>query len=196
MSSDEPDLSGARTKKLLDLVRQGVVKEHCGGGRIRVVFGDRNGMTSQPLQVLYDRPGDHYLPALGDPVVCLMLPPDQVDGWVLGRPYDARTSPPSDDPDVRVLAGTDIRLGDVDAPHPAPFGDVALKLLQGLFDLLKTAQVMTAWGPAPLASDVAGQNAYGAGGITVVTTAMANAADGLAGLNSEKVKLPENDGGL
>jgi hypothetical protein len=176
---------------LAGLVRVGEVSE-VQAGRVRVVFPDRDGVASGLLQVLHRRAKgtlDYDMPAVGEPVLCLMLPPDQVDGFVLGSVYDARQPPPTEDAAVRVVAGTDLRLGSVNAAHPAPFGDITLKLLQGLFDLLKTAVIPTPTGPAPLAGDTAGQNAYGSGGITAVLTAMENADDGLAGLNSQAIKL-------
>ena len=176
---------------LAGLVRVGEVSE-VQAGRVRVVFPDRDGVASGLLQVLHRRAKgalDYDMPAVGEPVLCLMLPPDQVDGFVLGSVYDARQPLPTEDQAVRVVAGTDLRLGSVAAAHPAPFGDITLKLLQGLFDLLKTAVIPTSTGPAPLASDTVGQNAYGSGGITAVLTVMENASDGLAGLNSEAIKL-------
>lgn len=174
---------------LAELVRVGTVAEVGQDGRVRCTFADRDGVSSAPLPVLHRRRGDQDLPAVGDQAVCLMLPPDLVDGFVLGVIYDAKASPPSNQSAVRVLSGADVRLGSVDAAHPAPFGDVALKLLQGIFDLLRTAVIPTPAGPAPLFGDTAGQNAYGSGGIAAVLTAMENADDGLAGLNSSAIKL-------
>jgi hypothetical protein len=176
---------------LAGLVRVGDVSE-VQAGRVRVVFPDRDGVASGLLQVVHRRAKgalDYDMPSVGEPVLCLMLPPDQVDGFMLGSVYDARQPPPTEDQAVRVVAGEDIRLGSVAAAHPAPFGDITLKLLQGIFDLLKTAVIPTPTGPAPLAGDTAGQNAYGSGGVTAVLTAMEQADDGLAGLNSEAIKL-------
>lgn len=185
-------LDDDQVRELIDgLIRIGEVAEVLTG-RVRVVFPDRDGVASGLLQVLHRRAKgalDYDMPSVGEPVLCLMLPPDQVDGFVLGAVYDARQPPPTDDPAVRVVAGTDLRLGSVAAAHPAPFGDITLKLLQGIFDLLKTAVIPTPTGPAPLAGDTAGQNAYGSGGIAAVLTVMENAEDGLAGLNSEAIKL-------
>ena len=185
----ELDLSGDKAAELLDgMLRVGDVAEVGSDGRVRVTFPDRDNVSSSPLQVLQRWRGSTDMPALGEPVLCLMLPPEQTDGFVVGTVYDAKAPPPAG-PAVRVIAGEELRLGSAAADHPAPLGDHLAKLLQGLFDLLKTAVVPTPTGLAPLSGDTTGANAYGTGGILAVVAAMEAAADGLAGLNSEKIKL-------
>jgi hypothetical protein len=178
-------------KLLADLIRVGEVASVGTDGRVRVTFADRNNVTSQPLQVLHRRLGDQDMPEVGGAkALCLMLPPDNVDGWVLGVFYDKKNAPPvAGDAAPRVIAGNDIRWGSEAASHPGPFGDILVLLLQGIFDLLKTAVIPTPAGPAPLSGDATGANSYGSGGIVAVLTAMEAAADGLAGLNSTKIKL-------
>ena len=174
---------------LEELVRIGTVASVGTDGRVRCTFADRDNVTSNQLPVLHRRRGDQDMPSVGNKALCLMLPPDLVDGFVLGVFYDRSNAPPvSGDAKPRVLAGDDVRLGSDAAAHPLVHGDIALKLLQGIFDLLKTAVIPTGVGPAPLAGDTTGQNSYGSGGVTAVLTVMESADDGLAGLNSDVSK--------
>jgi len=186
------DLLGSeRVQELLEgLVRVGEVSE-VAAGRVRVTFADRDGVASPLLQVLHRRAKDQLdydMPSVGEPVLCLMLPPDLVDGFVLGSLYTAKQAPPTEDQATRVLASEDLRLGSVEADHQVARGDLVLQLLQGLFDLLKTAVIPTGVGPAPLSGDTTGQNTYGAGGITAVLEQMEASEEGLAGLLSETVR--------
>jgi len=180
-----------RVQELLTgLIRVGRVSEIGDDGRVRVTFADRDGIESGRLQVCQGRTIgqlDASMPALEEPVLCLMLPPDQVDGFVVGSLYDAQQAPPTGDQAVRVIAGTDIRLGSVDADHPVSRGDIVHKLLAELFALLRTMVIPVPTGVAPLSGDVAGANAYGTGGLTTVLTAMETSEEGLAGLLNESI---------
>jgi len=182
-------LGNGRMAELLDgLIRVGKVAEHVPGARVRVTFADRDGVTSQPLQVVQRRTvgaQDNDMPALGEAVLCLMNPPDQTDGFCLGALYDATNPPPEGDPAVRVIGGTDIRLGSSQAGHPAPFGDVLLKILVGLRELLASVQVATPSGPGQLTGATTD---YGSGLFSAIAGAMAADVDG-AVLNSATVKL-------
>jgi len=184
-------LPDGRVQELIaGLVRTGRVSE-VGAGRVRVTFEDRDGMESGLLQVGQKRTKgqlDYSMPAIDEPVLCIMQPPDQVDGFVICSLYDLKQDPPTEDADARVIASGDLRLGSVDAAFWIARGDRVLKLLQGIFDLLKTAVVPTGVGPAPLAGDTAGANDYGGGGIVAVVAAMAASPEGLAGLLSETVR--------
>ena len=173
-----------------EMVRVGKVAEVSTDGRVRCTFADRDNVSSHPLPVLHRRRGDQDMPAVGAQAICLMLPPDLVDGFCLGVFYDASNAPPEPgDAGVRVLAGTDIRIGSENATHPVPYGDIVLLLLQGIFDLLRTAVIPTGVGPSPMSADATAQNSYGVGGISAVLTLMENSEDGLAGLNSETVAV-------
>lgn len=154
------------------LVRVGRVSE-IGAGRVRVTFEDRDGVASPLLQVLHPRTLgqlDYSMPAIGEPVLCLMLPPDQVDGFVLGSVYDARQATPTSDQSVRVVAGEDLRLGAVGASHKAPLGDVLLKILIGLREVLASVQVATPVGPGQL---TAVTTDYGSGPVATIAAQLA-----------------------
>jgi len=164
---------GRSAQELLDgLVRSGRVSE-IGAGRVRVTFEDRDGVASPLLQVLQGRTSgalDYAMPAIGEPVLCLMLPPDQVDGFVLGSLYDAKQATPTEDADVRVLAGDDLRLGAVTAAHKVPLGDVLLKILVGVRELLASVQVATPVGPGQLTGATTN---YGSGTFAIIAGQMA-----------------------
>lgn len=174
---------------LAGLVRVGEVSE-IQAGRVRVVFNDRDGVSSGLLQVLHRRTKgalDYDMPSVGEPVLCLMLPPDQVDGFVLGAVYDARQAPPTDDQSVRVIAGEDLRLGSVDASHKAPLGDVLLRVLTGLRELLASVQVQTPSGPGSLTATTTD---YGSGLVPAIAAQMAtDVADAV--LLSQTVRVKE-----
>lgn len=96
---------------LEELLRIGTVAEIGQDGRVRVTFPDRDDMSSAPMPVLHRKRGDQDMPGMGEPVLCLMMPPDLVDGFVLGTLYDRGTAPPvPGTPAVRVLFGDDIRF--------------------------------------------------------------------------------------
>jgi len=185
-------LGDERVQELLTgLIRVGRVSEIGDDGRVRVTFEDRDGIESGRLQVCQGRTIgqlDASMPALEEPVLCLMLPPDQIDGFMIGSLYDSKQAPPTGDQAVRVIAGTDLRLGSVDAAYWLARGDRVLKLLQGIFDLLKTAAPQSGVGPVPFLTDVTAANAYGSGGLSAVLAIMESADDGLAGLLSDTVR--------
>ena len=168
------------------LIQIGEVAQH-GPGRVRVKFLSRDGVSSGWLSVLHPQAGDHSLPALGTSALCLLLPPDLVDGWVLGIYYPDTAPPPTTDPAVRVLAGDDVRLGSVNAAHKAPLGDVLLKILTGLRELLASVQVATPAGPGQL---TAVTTSYGSGPVAAIAGQMAaDVAD--AALLSQRVRVLE-----
>ena len=142
-------------------------------GRVRVTFADRDDVTSPLLQVLQGRTSgalDYAMPTVGEPVLCLMLPPDQVDGFVLGSIYDAQQATPTEDAAVRVIASEDLRLGAVTAAHKVALGDVLLRILTGLREILATVQVATPAGPGQLTATTTD---YGAGPVATIATQLA-----------------------
>jgi phage baseplate assembly protein gpV len=178
-------------KETIDgLIRIGTVAEHSSGARVRCTFEDRDGLPSNPMPVLQQRATgdlDYAIPAIGAPVVCLMLPPDQTDGFVLGGYYDARQAPPTSDQAVRVIAGSDVRLGSVSATHKVPLGDVLLRVLAGLREVLATAQVATPAGPGQI---TAATTDYGSGLVAAIAAQMAlDVADAV--LLSQKILVQE-----
>jgi len=179
-----------RAQELLSgLVRVGRVSE-ISTGRVRVTWDDRDGMASPLLQVLHSRTTgqmDYCVPSLGEPVLCLMLPPDQVDGFVLGSLYDAQQATPTDDQAVRVVAGEDLRLGSVDATHQVPLGDVLLRVLTGLRELLGSVVVATPAGPGQLTGVTTD---YGSGTFAAIATQL-NADIQDAVLLSQRVRVQE-----
>lgn len=181
------DLTGRRAQVLLDgLIRIGTVGEVLTDGRVRVTWADRDGVTSQPLAVLQRwSTGSLDMPVVGERVLCLMFPPEQVDGFVLGAPYSRDRPPPVDDPTTRVMAGDLLLLGSVQAGHPAPFGDVLLRILTGLREILESVQVATPAGPGSL---TCATTDYGSGLVPAVAAAMAADVED-AVLNSQKIRL-------
>lgn len=102
---------GGTEKLLADLIRVGKVASVGQDGRVRCTFADRDNVTSPPMPMLHRRRGDQDMPSVGDMALCMMLPPDMVDGFVLGVLYDAIGAPPvPGTPAVRVLSGDDIRF--------------------------------------------------------------------------------------
>lgn len=88
-----------------------------------------------------------------------------------------------------VVDADSVFLADGSATSPVPFGDITKRLVAGTVDLLKTMvpQGVCLGIPVPVAfaTDVAGANGYGAGGIIAVSTAMTS---DFAQMNSSKVK--------
>jgi hypothetical protein len=181
------DLTGERTRELLSgLIRIGTVGEVLTDGRVRVTFADRDGVTSQPLAVLQRwSSGSLSMPVQGEQVLCLMLPPEQTDGFVFGALYAKDRPPPVADPTTRVLAADLLLLGGVQAGHPVPFGDVLLRILVGLREILASVQVATPAGPGSL---TCATTSYGSGLVPAVAAAMASDVDD-AVLNSQKVRV-------
>ena len=89
-----------------------------------------------------------------------------------------------------VIAADHLKLGSKDAAHPAPLGDLAQKVIQGLVDALKTAKpvVPPGGGAVALVTDLTATSAEypGAVGLTALLTAIGN---DLNDLLSEKVTL-------
>jgi hypothetical protein len=167
------------------LVRIGEVAEVLTDGRVRVVFHDRDDTSSLPLLVLQRWTGSQDMPVAGEQVLCLMQPPDQVDGYVLAAIPNRLQPVPTQTPSTRVVAGDEVLIGSIQAGHPAPFGDVLLRILTGLREFLASVQVATPAGPGSLTCVTTD---YGSGLASAVAAAMAaDVADAV--LNSQKVKL-------
>jgi len=157
-------------------------------GRARCTFADRDGVTSNPLQVVHRRRGDQDMPEVGSSALCLLLPPDFSDGFVLGVVYDAGHAPPvSGSAAPRVTAGDDVRLGSHAAAHKIPLGDVLLRVANGLREMAATVQVICPTGAGKL---MATTTDYGAGPFDVVAGQMAaDVTD--AALLSQRVRVRE-----
>lgn len=165
---NELGTDGRTQEQITGLIRTAVVKSHEGDGRVRVTFEDRDGVTSQPLQVVEIAGLDHSIPPVGKQVLCLMQPPDQVEGYVLGGLY-RKGETPTTKAGTRIVGGTEILLGSIQAGHPVPFGDVLLRILQALREMAATVQVATPAGPGQLTATT---TAYGAGTYAVIAAAM------------------------
>lgn len=184
-------LGDERVQELLTgLIRVGRVSEIGTDGRVRVTFSDRDGIESGRLLVCQGRTVgqlDASMPTTGEPVLCLMLPPDQIDGFVVGSLYDAKQAPPTGDQTVRVIAGTDLRLGSVAAAHKIPLGDALLKILLGLREMLGSVVVATPSGPGQLTGVTTD---YGSGPFAAIATQMiVDISDAV--LLSQKIRVEE-----
>ena len=184
----------ALEQKVNNIVRCGFVTAvDAAKGHVRVRLPEK-GVVTPWLQVLQPvsngGDGDYAMPRVDDQVAVLFIPVglSRSVGVVLGSMYSLAQMPPVDDAGLRVIYGEEVRLGSSESETPVARGDKVHDLIQGILDLLQTASpVVTSVGnPMPLATDTAGTNSYGAGGITTVAALMA--AD-LATMQSEKVKV-------
>jgi hypothetical protein len=179
-------LDDEQVRELIDgLIRIGEVAEVLTDGRARVVFRDRDDLSSLPLLVLQRWTGSQDMPVVGEQVLCLMQPPDQVDGFVLGAIPNRLQPVPTQTPSTRVVAGDSILIGSIQAGHPAAFGDVLLRILTGLREILASVQVATPAGPGSL---TCATSDYGSGLVPTVAAAMAADVQD-AVLNSQAIKL-------
>lgn len=141
MSADLERRVADLERRLAQIVRVGRVSSAAAGaGTARVVFDDtESGDTvTHDLPVLYPRTKsvqDAWTLTAGEQVVCVFLPCGEEAGFVLGAHYSTSEAPPANDPNLRVVAGAEVRVGSVAASDP-----VALKsLVEQQFATLKTA---------------------------------------------------------
>lgn len=145
---------------LREVVKVGVVSS-IENKRVRVLFPDRDNLVSSPLLVA--QAGSigsmgHWMPAVGEQVLCLFLPNAIEDGFVVSSFFsDAQPAPDVPDSAV-VLAGETVRLGDALADDPVvrksdmqAFGDDILSRIETLVSELNshthTAPSGTTGGP-------------------------------------------------
>lgn len=103
-----------------DIVRVGVVSA-IEGTHARVVFPDRDELVSAPFPVLQHgakRTQGHWMPEVGEQVVCCLLPFGIEQGFILGSYYSEAQPAPSVATGAVVVAGDSVHLGDYDADDP------------------------------------------------------------------------------
>lgn len=103
----------------------------------RVVFPDRDDVVSYDLPVLQHgamRTQGHWMPEVGEQVLCLFLPNGIESGFVLGSFYSDTQPGPDVAEGAVVVAGDSVHLGDADADDPV----VRKSDLQAAIDDLKS----------------------------------------------------------
>jgi phage baseplate assembly protein gpV len=103
---------------------------------VQVEHFEIDGWVSGDLQMLVTRPGDYSLPAVGTPVMCIVLDGEQGFGFVLGCFYTDNDAPPLSNAGHRSLAGDDVRLGNPEASDKAALSSKVNSNFDKLWDLI------------------------------------------------------------